>query len=182
MRIPSLLALVGLAIGLAVRAFAQMETIMPDFSGNLAGDVKALEEFNALRMKEDEAFNKNDAAALAALFTEDALLVEPEGMFQGRQAIEKAFVDVFQRWHPTNFISEGNKLNAIGNDAFAVGRWWCTLESQNGPVQVRGYWSEIYVREGDAWKIRMLTLNEKKPDFLNDLQQPPRPASPAETK
>jgi ketosteroid isomerase-like protein len=120
MKMRLLFALAALAIGLAVRAFAQMETIMPDFSGNLAGDVKALEEFNALRMKEDEAFNKNDAAAVAALFTEDAISATPEGMFYGRQAIEKAFVDVFLRWHPTNFMSEGNKLNGIGNDAWAV--------------------------------------------------------------
>ena len=76
MKMRLLFALAALAIGLAVRAFAQVETLMPGFSGNLAGDVKALDEFNVLRMKEDEAFNKNDAAALAALFTEDALLVD----------------------------------------------------------------------------------------------------------
>jgi hypothetical protein len=51
-------------------------------------------------MKEDEAFNKNDAAALAALFTEDAVYVVPEGLFCGRQAIEKRYADVFQRRHP----------------------------------------------------------------------------------
>jgi uncharacterized protein (TIGR02246 family) len=120
MKMRLLFALAALAIGLAVRAFAQVETIMPDFSGNLAGDVKALDEFNALRMKEHEAFNKKDAAALAALFTEDAIYAAPEGVFHGRQAIEKAFVDVFQRWRPTNFISEGNKLNGIGNDAWTM--------------------------------------------------------------
>jgi uncharacterized protein (TIGR02246 family) len=143
-------ALAALAIGLALRAFA--------LSGSLAGDAKALDEFMALGMKVSEAYNTNDAAALAALFTEDAIYVAPEGVFVGRQAIEKAFVDVFQRWHPTNFMSEGNKLNAIGNDAWAVGQWWCTLESQNGAVFARGYWSALYLREGDAWKILMLTL------------------------
>ena len=69
-------------------------------------------------------------------------------LINGRQAIEKALADLFQRWRPANFISEANKLNAIGNGACAVGQWWCTLESQNGPVPVRGYWSEIYFREG----------------------------------
>jgi uncharacterized protein (TIGR02246 family) len=172
MKMRLLFALAALAIGLAVRAFAQVETLMPGFSGNLAGDVKALDEFNALRMKEDEAFNKNDAAAVAALFTEDAISATPEGMFYGRQAIEKAFVDVFQRWHPTNFMSEGNKLNGIGNDAWAVGQWWWTFESQNGPVPVRGYWSEIYAREGDAWQIRMSIFFNKTP----------LPTPPAEAK
>ena len=117
MKIRLLLTLVGLAFGFAVPALASF------FQGDLAGDVKALDEFTALRMKEDEAFNKNDAAALAALFTEDAVYVVPEGLFSGRQAIEKRYADVFQRWHPTNFMSEGNKLNGIGNDAWAVGEW-----------------------------------------------------------
>jgi hypothetical protein len=29
-------------------------------------------------------------------------------------------------------------------------------------VFVRGYWPAIYVREGDVWKIRVLTLNESR--------------------
>ena len=65
MKMRLLFALAALAIGLAVRAFA--------LSGNLAADVKAFDAFNALRMKVGEAFTNNDAAALAALFTEDAL-------------------------------------------------------------------------------------------------------------
>jgi ketosteroid isomerase-like protein len=34
-------------------------------------------------MKADEAFNKNDATAVAPLFTEDAVLVASDGMFYG---------------------------------------------------------------------------------------------------
>jgi ketosteroid isomerase-like protein len=140
---------------LAVRAFA--------LSGNLAEDVKAFDEFNLLRMKVAEAFTNNDAAALAALFTQDALLVEPEGVFNGREAIDKALADLFQRWRPTNFLSEANKLNSIANGAWAVGQWWCTLESPRGPVPMMGYWSEVYVREGEAWQIRVSTLVSKTP-------------------
>ena len=150
-----LFALAALAIGLAVRAFA--------LSGNLAEDIRAFDEFNLLRMKVAEAFTNNDAAALAALFTQDALLVEPEGVFNGREAIEKALADLFQRWRPTNFLSDANKLNSIGNGAWAVGQWWCTLESQSGPVPMMGYWSEVYVREGEAWQIRVSTFVSKTP-------------------
>jgi hypothetical protein len=94
MKMRLLFALAAMAIGLTVRAFA--------LSGNLAEDVKAFDEFNLLRMKVGGAFTNNDAAALAALFTEDALLVEPEGVFNGREAIEKALADLFQRRRPTN--------------------------------------------------------------------------------
>jgi uncharacterized protein (TIGR02246 family) len=163
MKIPLLLTLAGLSIGCAMPALA--------FEGNLAGDVKALDAISALGMKYDEAYKRSDAAALAALFTEDAVLVTPEGLFSGRQTIEKWYADDFQRWHPTNNMSQIDQLNAIGDAAWAVGEWWSTFQSQNGPVQARGYWSAIYVREGDAWKIRMLTLTER-----------PRPAPSAEPK
>lgn len=163
MKIRLLLTLAGLAIGCAVPALA--------FEGNLAGDVKALDEFGALGMKYDEAYKRSDAAALAALFTEDAVLVTPEGLFSGRQTIGKWYADDFQRWHPTNNMSQIDELNAMGDAAWAVGEWWSTFQSQNGPVQARGYWSAIYLREGDAWKIRMSTFNDTPP-----------PAPAAETK
>jgi hypothetical protein len=58
-------------------------------------------------------------------------------------------------------MSEANKLNAIGNGAWAIGQWWCTLESQSGPVPMMGYWSEIYVREGETWQIRVSTMDDE---------------------
>jgi hypothetical protein len=33
------------------------------------------------------------------------------------------------------------------------------FSSQNGPVFARGYWSTIYVRAADDWKIRMAYVN-----------------------
>jgi uncharacterized protein (TIGR02246 family) len=60
---------------------------------------------NVLGMKVDEAYNKNDAGAVAALFTEDAVLVAPDGMFYGRQAIEKRYADTFQRWPITTLVA-----------------------------------------------------------------------------
>jgi len=58
MKVRLLLTLAGLAIGFAVPPLA--------FEGNLAGDVKALDEFGAFGKKYDEAYKESDAAALAA--------------------------------------------------------------------------------------------------------------------
>jgi uncharacterized protein (TIGR02246 family) len=174
MKIPAVVILVWLATGFALPAFAQQkDTVDPPIAQqrDLLGDVKALDEFGVLATKEDEAFNKNDAGAVAALFTEDAVLVAPDGMFFGRQAIEKRYADMFQQSPVTSFIGQRSQLNAIDNAVWSVGEWWNTLQSQTGPVFVRGYWSAIYVREGDAWKLRILTLSEH-----------PRPAPAAETK
>ena len=58
-------ALVGLAISFALPTFAQeKETVDPQI----------IEQVNALFKKVDEAFNNNDAAAYAALRTEDTFL------------------------------------------------------------------------------------------------------------
>ena len=100
MKIRSLVTLVGLAISFALPTFAQQkDTADPRIvqQRDLLGVAKALDEFGELHRALDEAYNKNDAAAVAALFTEDALLVEPDGMFSGRQAIEKRYADTFQR-------------------------------------------------------------------------------------
>jgi hypothetical protein len=66
MKIPFLITIAGLVIGFAVPAFSQQkETVDPQLA----------EQLGALSNKSGEAFNSNDAAAVAALYTEDAILV-----------------------------------------------------------------------------------------------------------
>jgi hypothetical protein len=43
-------------------------------------------------------------------------------------------------------------------DNHRTGAWSATIKCENfGPIDIKGYWSVI--REGDDWKIRMLTTN-----------------------
>jgi ketosteroid isomerase-like protein len=168
MKIRLLFGLVGLALGFALPTLAQKkDTLDPRISQqrDLLGIPDALEVFGELSGKLDDAYNNKDAEAVAALFTEDAVLVTPDGMVLGRQAIEKSFAETFQRWPITNFLSrqEPLQLNAIDNAVWSVGEWWGTLQSQTGPVFAWGYWSTIYVREGDAWKMRMMSLFDHRP-------------------
>ena len=168
MKIRSVVTLVGLAIGFALPTFAQQkDTADPRIvqQRDLLGLPKALDEFGEINRGLDEAYNKNDAAAAAALFTEDALLVAPDGMFSGRQEIEKRYADTFQRSPIISFNCSWDRryLNAIDNAVWSAGQWFGSFQSQTGPVFALGYWSAIYVREGDVWKIRMLTLNECPP-------------------
>jgi ketosteroid isomerase-like protein len=58
-------------------------------------DPKIIEQIRALATKFDEAYNKNDAAALAALYTGDAVYVAQHGTSHGRQAIEKTYANYF---------------------------------------------------------------------------------------
>ena len=158
MKIRLVLPLAWVAIGFVASAFAQQKDTV---------DPKTAHEIRALSAKYDEAFSKNDAAAIAALFTEDAVEVAPEGVFYGRDAIEKRYGEmVFQQWHCNNHLNTIDRVIAVGNEACLVGKWSCDC----GGNQVHGYLSIVAVREGGAWKARISTFNVTPP------------APPAQTK
>jgi nuclear transport factor 2 (NTF2) superfamily protein len=85
MKIRLIVAILGLAISFAVPAFAQQK------------DTAASQIDEQIVKKFDEAFNNGDAAAVAALYTEDAVQVTPQGPVFGREAIEKLLTGVFQQ-------------------------------------------------------------------------------------
>jgi len=165
MKIRLTVALVGLAISFDVPTFAQQKDAAdPPIvqQRDLLGNVKAIDEFGDLHRKLDEAYDKNDAAAVAALFTEDGLFVTPDGMLSGRQEIAARHAETFQRSPIIDFncSRERRHLDAIDNAVWSAGQWASTSQSPTGPVFAWGCWTAIYVREGDAWKFRMLTLSE----------------------
>jgi hypothetical protein len=88
MKMRLLTALVGLAISFALPTLAQQKE--PTLSE------QDRQQLGALGKKMDEANNNNDAAAVAALFTEDVVLVTDKGLVNGREAIEKWYADDFQ--------------------------------------------------------------------------------------
>ncbi len=163
-----LVAVTGFAVSFVLTTFAQQkDKVDPPISQqrDLLGIPNALEVFGELSGKLDDAYNNKDAEAAAVLFTEDAALVTPDGMIFGRQAIQKRYADTFQRWPITGFLSrrERLQLNAIDNAVWSVGERSGTLQTEADPALVWGYWSTTYVREGDAWKIRMLSLFDHRP-------------------
>jgi len=151
-------ALIGLAISFAVPTFAQQKeaTLTEQDS----------QQLGALGKKWVEAMNNNDAAALAALFAQDAVFVTNTGMVYGREAIVKWYADDFQEWHHSNHVTKGdpNSVRIVGtadNVALASsGEWSETIQGKTGdPIHLEGYWSSICAREGNDWKIRISTFN-----------------------
>jgi uncharacterized protein (TIGR02246 family) len=150
-----LFPLATLAIGLAAPVLAQQkETIV---------DAQTVQQLHAIGSKSDEAFKKGDAAARAALFTEDAILLGPTGPIKGRQAIEKYYTDLFQKVHFIENVTRYDKdsphaIGSSGKDVWESGEWSCTIQDQNGvSKELKGYWCSVKVREGDTWKIRLST-------------------------
>ena len=71
----------------------------------------------------DEAFNKHDAAAVVALFTTNATLVSPLGIFSGRDGVEKYFTEHFQRFDPSDQLTKISYVYAFGDDLCGIGGW-----------------------------------------------------------
>jgi len=109
-------------------------------------DPQIIEQLNAISKKYNEAVNNNDAAAVAALYTEDAVFVADTRPIYGRQAIEKFYADVFKTWHPKNHIGkkDPNSPRFIGttDNVASNGEWSETGQGETGePIQIKGYWS-----------------------------------------
>jgi len=157
MKIGLLLALTGLAISITVPTLAQQKDTV---------DPQITEQLNALSKKFDEAYNNNDAAAVAALFTKDGVLVTDTGPLYGPEAIDKFEAEEFKVGHFSNFLGKCDQYGAhiigtAGNEVWRNGNWSMTWQGKTGdPIQVKGYWSAIEVLEDGVWKDRMQTWNQ----------------------
>ena len=107
-------ALVGLAIGFAVPALAQQQNTV---------DPEVRQQIEAVHMKFVEAQNKRDAAAIAALFTQDAVQVwyglSEGGLASGQQAIEKRYAVEFAS-SPSEFAAKLVQVYPISNEVSAI--------------------------------------------------------------
>jgi ketosteroid isomerase-like protein len=136
-----LIALAGLAIGFVFPVLAQEQSTV---------DPEVREQIEALHKKFYEAFNKHDAADIAALYTLDAVkvgdLADSSDTVSGQQAIEKAYAVEFASV-PGELGGKVVQLYAIGNEMSAISEW------SKGPF--KGYIVRIYVHDADTWKIRL---------------------------
>jgi len=102
MKIHCLLALAGIAIGLILPTFAQQKDTV---------DPKIIEQLQEEDKNFEEAYNKHDAAAIAALFTDEAVLVTPHGTFTGRAAIEKKYEqEDFETYNGSDMVSTTERI------------------------------------------------------------------------
>jgi ketosteroid isomerase-like protein len=142
-----LVALAGLAISFALPSFAQQQNTV---------DPEVREQIEAAVKKHEEAYNKYDAAAYAALYTPDAIEVlswqSEGGATVGQQAIEKMAA--------AEFASFPAKQSFTLVQVYAIGSEICAIsEFIHYHLGVKGHLVTIYVRDADDWKIRLSYLN-----------------------
>ncbi len=109
-----------------------------------------------------QAFSKasqaKDAAGVAALYSEEAVYVTPDGPIFGRAAIQMHFAEDFKFFTPEP--AKLDRVAMIGDTVrLRTGSWSGVFQGPNGPMGVKGYWGTTDVRDGDTWKIRMETFN-----------------------
>jgi ketosteroid isomerase-like protein len=112
------------------------------------------QQLDVINRQFDEAFNKHDAVALAALFTVNAILSAPlGGIFSGRDSIEKYFSDGFERLKPSDHLTKLSRVYALGGDLCGIGGR-SMIGYPGRPIQGAVYLVRVYTRVGDTWKIR----------------------------
>jgi ketosteroid isomerase-like protein len=156
MKIRFLLAIVGLAISFGFATYGQ-QTGTPD--------PQLRQMIDTFAKKYAEAVNNNAAGAIAAFYREDGVFVTSEGPKYGRASIEKFYAALLRQFHFSNYSSKADQysphsIGTGGNETLEIGEWSCTIEGHDGsPVQLKGYYSSIDIREGEDWKISMVTSN-----------------------
>ena len=154
MKIALVPTVLGLTISFAFPTFAQQTS---------APDRQLREKLVAAIKKHTDALDKNDATAVAANFTENGILVTPDGPIFGREHIEEYYKGVFKQVQLSDNLAPADDdsphaIANVGKEIWATGKWSASVKGQDfGPIAAKGYWSVI--REGDDWKIRMLTFN-----------------------
>jgi ketosteroid isomerase-like protein len=154
MKVPFILTLAGLLIGFAVPVLAQeKEEVTPFPFRPIAANPQIAQQLEPINLKFDEACSKHDAAAVAALYTTNAILATPLGEFSGREAIEKYFTDCFQRFNPSDQVTKMSYVYAFAGDLCAIGGWSLN-EGHQHQQHGGGYLVNVYTRGGGTWKIR----------------------------
>ena len=139
------------AIGLAMPAAAQH---VSDQDARQAGEA-VVQAFN-------KASQAKDAAGLAALYSEDATYITPDGPLFGRAAIQKLYEEELKSATPEP--AKLDRVIMLGDTVRSrTGSWSAIFHSPNGPVPVKGYWTTTDVRDGNTWKIRVETYNMTMP-------------------
>ena len=101
-------------------------------------------------------FNKRDGAGIAALYAEGGVHINPAGPTRD---IEQFYQPIFEAGVIDHFETRLDEFWSLSSAvAVAIGQHRMTGKEQSGsPIERLGRWTATYVREGEKWKIQMLT-------------------------
>jgi uncharacterized protein (TIGR02246 family) len=107
--------------------------------------------------------DKRDAAAIAGLYTTDTVRVTPQGVASGREQVQTSYEGYFKLGFTHDDVSL-DKVMPLGPSAIiAIGEYHTTGQGKNGPLDARGRWTTVWVRQGDAWRAILETIVANPP-------------------
>lgn len=121
---------------------------------SVAADIKAID---ALRDRFAAAYNSNDAAAVAAFYADDAILMLPnQAAIEGKQAIQTTLSDYF-RENAVKITPTPQETHVAGDWAFERGNIRETVIMNSGKARHRSLkYLVILKRQSDgSWKVHL---------------------------
>ena len=107
----------------------------------------ALNDISTLRTSYVDAFNGKDSKALLAMYADDAILVNQEGVLTGKAAIGKAMGDAGNWPHA---VIKSDSVRVYGATAVDVGTW--TTHPAEGGEMVSHY-LVVLRHDMNGWKL-----------------------------
>jgi ketosteroid isomerase-like protein len=73
----------------------------------------------------------------------------------GQQEIEEQYQNTFKAGiaHDSATVEQ---ISPVGNELISAGEYHLVDQSESSPTKIDGHWTAVYVRDGGAWKIRLL--------------------------
>ncbi len=111
------------------------------------------------------AFNNKDAARLAQMYTEDAVLSAPASTDSGRAAIEASFKKSFDVGTFTKINSiTVDKSYRVGDLNYALGAWTADMKGPEGKdVPVSGHWLSVSQYRDGRYLMSVHNVNMAMP-------------------
>jgi uncharacterized protein (TIGR02246 family) len=145
-----------LALALALLSCAQPEKM------DVAAVRQTIEAGNA---KFVEAFNRGDAAGVAALYTDDATLLPPNSeMVQGREGVQNFWNGGFQMGLKEVALTTVN-VGGSGDTAYEIGKYTLKIQpTGQEAMSDSGKYLVVWKRQADsAWKLHADIWNSSMP-------------------
>lgn len=110
--------------------------------------------------------SRGDAAAIAALYTDDAVVLAPNAeMVRGKQAIKGLFDGMIQQMGAPQLTLRTIQVDEVGDMANEIGEYTLKFQPAGGePVTDIGKYVVIWKRQGDdSWKLHIDVWNTNSP-------------------
>ena len=121
----------------------------------------------AINKKFMEDVNRGNAAAGAAAYTDDAILMPPNNSpVRGKQAIEKYLAEIGSQLQASNFQLSILEVDVQGDTTIVRGTYSSsfTVPGTDAPMEDRGKTMNVWKRQADgSWKLHRDIWNSNMP-------------------